>query len=85
MSIRAVLLTLAVLINLPALAQQAELDDATVAERTEAISQTLRCVVCQNQSIADSNATLAEDMRIKEVKERRNKKNKIKNEKRKRR
>ncbi|MAI90065.1 cytochrome c-type biogenesis protein [Ponticaulis sp.] len=63
MSIRAVLLTLAVLINLPALAQQAELDDATVAERTEAISQTLRCVVCQNQSIADSNATLAEDMR----------------------
>lgn len=31
--------------------------------RTEAISKTLRCVVCQNQSIYDSNAPLAEDMR----------------------
>lgn len=34
-----------------------------VEERTEAISKTLRCVVCQNQSIYDSNAPLAEDMR----------------------
>ncbi|MEL7108604.1 MAG: cytochrome c-type biogenesis protein [Pseudomonadota bacterium] len=34
-----------------------------VDERTEAISKTLRCVVCQNQSIYDSNAPLAEDMR----------------------
>lgn len=31
--------------------------------RTEAVSKTLRCVVCQNQSIYDSNAPLAEDMR----------------------
>ena len=35
----------------------------TVDARTEAISKTLRCVVCQNQSIYDSNAPLAEDMR----------------------
>ncbi len=34
-----------------------------VDARTEAISKTLRCVVCQNQSIYDSNAPLAEDMR----------------------
>lgn len=36
---------------------------AEVDARTEAISKTLRCVVCQNQSIYDSNAPLAEDMR----------------------
>lgn len=34
-----------------------------IDERTETISKTLRCVVCQNQSIYDSNAPLAEDMR----------------------
>lgn len=33
------------------------------AERAEALSETLRCVVCQNQSIADSDAGLAVDMR----------------------
>lgn len=38
-------------------------DESVIAERTEAISETLRCVVCQNQSIADSNAPLAQDMR----------------------
>lgn len=31
--------------------------------RTEEVSKTLRCVVCQNQSIYDSNAPLAQDMR----------------------
>ncbi len=38
-------------------------DPALVERRTEAISKTLRCVVCQNQSIHDSNAPLATDMR----------------------
>ncbi len=38
-------------------------DPAVIAARTEAISKTLRCVVCQNQSIHDSNAPLAADMR----------------------
>ena len=47
-----------------ALAQvQPAADPAVVAARTEAISKTLRCVVCQNQSIHDSNAPLAADMR----------------------
>ena len=32
--------------------------------RARAISQQLRCVVCQNQSIDDSNAPLAQDLRI---------------------
>lgn len=34
-----------------------------IGTRTEAVSKTLRCVVCQNQSIYDSNAPLAQDMR----------------------
>lgn len=37
--------------------------EAQIIERTETISKGLRCVVCQNQSIADSESTLAEDMR----------------------
>ena len=37
--------------------------ESEIDERTEAVSKTLRCVVCQNQSIYDSNAPLAEDMR----------------------
>ncbi len=61
--LRALFLSFALLSAHAAFAQSAELDDATVEQRTEDISRTLRCVVCQNQSIADSNATLAEDMR----------------------
>lgn len=38
-------------------------NEAEIDGRTETISKTLRCVVCQNQSIYDSNAPLAEDMR----------------------
>ncbi len=38
-------------------------DPELIALRTEAVSKTLRCVVCQNQSIYDSNAPLAQDMR----------------------
>ena len=53
------------LIGTAAWAQEAQPTDDTeiVDTRTEAISKTLRCVVCQNQSIYDSNAPLAEDMR----------------------
>ena len=38
-------------------------DEAVVEARVKAISKTLRCVVCQNQSIYDSSAPLAADMR----------------------
>lgn len=38
-------------------------EPAEIEARTEAVSKTLRCVVCQNQSIHDSNAPLAQDMR----------------------
>ncbi len=40
------------------------LDDPVLEARARAITQDLRCVVCQNQSIDDSNAPLAKDMRI---------------------
>lgn len=48
---------------LSAAAQNGELSEAEIQLRTERISKTLRCVVCQNQSIYDSNAPLAADMR----------------------
>jgi cytochrome c-type biogenesis protein CcmH len=40
------------------------LQDAALEGRARALSQDLRCVVCQNQSIDDSNAPLAHDLRV---------------------
>jgi len=40
------------------------LKDAALEARAREISKELRCVVCQNQSIDDSNAPLAHDMRV---------------------
>lgn len=40
------------------------LDDPALEARALEISRNLRCVVCQSQSIDDSNAPLAKDMRI---------------------
>ena len=43
-------------------------DDPALQQRYERIHRELRCLVCQNQTIADSNATLASDLR-REVRE----------------
>ena len=40
------------------------LGDPTLEERARNISKDLRCLVCQNESIDDSNASLAKDLRI---------------------
>lgn len=40
------------------------LKDQALEKRARAISLNLRCLVCQNQSIDDSNAGLAKDLRI---------------------
>lgn len=40
------------------------LDDPVLESRAREVSKELRCVVCQNQSIDDSNADLARDMRV---------------------
>ena len=37
--------------------------DATVEERAARLEHELRCLVCQNQTIAESNAPLAQDLR----------------------
>jgi cytochrome c-type biogenesis protein CcmH len=40
------------------------LSDATLEARARALSKEFRCMVCQNQSIDDSEAPLARDLRI---------------------
>jgi cytochrome c-type biogenesis protein CcmH len=51
---------------LPARAVQPDeiLPDPKLEARARNISEGLRCLVCQNQSIDDSNASLAKDLRI---------------------
>ena len=67
---RGVLATLAVLgaVLIAATAAGVEpiemLADPVMETRARAISKNLRCLVCQNQSIDDSNAPLARDLRI---------------------
>jgi cytochrome c-type biogenesis protein CcmH len=50
----------------PALAVQPDevLSDANLEARARALSRELRCMVCQNQSIDDSDAPLAKDLRV---------------------
>lgn len=54
------------LLAAPALAVQPDeiLDDPALEARARALSSGLRCVVCRNESIDDSNADLARDMRL---------------------
>ena len=40
------------------------LNDPILEERARDISKDLRCLVCQNESIDESNASLAKDLRI---------------------
>jgi cytochrome c-type biogenesis protein CcmH len=63
----AVLLALGVaLTSMPAAAVLPDevLDDPVLEERARALSAQLRCLVCQNQSIDDSNAALARELRL---------------------
>lgn len=39
-------------------------EDPAVEARLKALSVELRCLVCQNQTLADSSAPLAEDLRV---------------------
>ena len=59
------LLALAAL-SAPAFAVQPDeiLPDVKLEQRARKISADLRCLVCQNQSIDDSDASLAKDLRI---------------------
>jgi cytochrome c-type biogenesis protein CcmH len=63
---RAALLALSLIAALPALAvtPQERLADPAMEARAREISAGLRCLVCQNQSIDDSEAPLAKDLRV---------------------
>ena len=63
---RALLVTAVVAAGAPALAVQPDeiLKDGKLEARARALSQELRCMVCQNQSIDDSDAPLAKDLRV---------------------
>ena len=43
--------------------QRPVIDDPAVEERLKNLSHELRCLVCQNETLADSRADLAEDLR----------------------
>jgi len=66
-----VFILILVLISLtaPALAIEAKpVEDPQIEQRMQALTQQLRCLVCQNETLADSRADLAEDLR-KEIRE----------------
>jgi cytochrome c-type biogenesis protein CcmH len=60
------LILLLLLLPMAALAVQPDevLSDPALEARAREISRNLRCVVCQNQSIDDSDAPLARDLRL---------------------
>lgn len=58
---RNLLFLLIIFIVFAAPAQAAE--DAALEQRVQRLSEELRCLVCQNQSLADSNADLAIDLK----------------------
>jgi Uncharacterized protein involved in biosynthesis of c-type cytochromes len=59
-------LMLSILAPLPAMAVNPDevLADPVLEQRARNLSAQLRCMVCQNQSIDDSNAELARDLRV---------------------
>ena len=63
---RVILLLLALLVAAPAYAVQPDemLADPVLEARARAISKEVRCLVCRNESIDDSNAKLARDLRL---------------------
>lgn len=63
---RACLIGLAISFASPAFAVQPDeiLDDPVLESRARDISAGLRCLVCRNESIDESNADLARDMRL---------------------
>lgn len=65
-ALRILILPFMLLASAAALAVEPDevLSDPALEARARALSAELRCVVCQNQSIDDSNAPLARDLRI---------------------
>jgi cytochrome c-type biogenesis protein CcmH len=59
----ALLVTLVIGAAAHALDANGQIEDPLLQARYEKITKDLRCLVCQNESVADSNAPLAEDLR----------------------
>lgn len=62
--LRALFAALLLLAAAPVLAQEPQLADPALEQRARDLSREIRCVVCQSQSVADSDADIARDMRI---------------------
>ena len=62
--IAAVLLVTIAVSSVHAVEPSERLADPTLEARARALSKELRCLVCQNQSIDESNADLAHDLRV---------------------
>jgi len=62
---RVYFLVLLVFFTVPAIAKEAQPSaaDPVLEERVMKLSKELRCLVCQNETLADSRADLAEDLR----------------------
>jgi cytochrome c-type biogenesis protein CcmH len=68
--IKPILLAMLLAFSLPALANEAapkqalpNADDPVIEQRMVKLAEDLRCLVCQNESLAGSHAELAEDLR----------------------
>jgi cytochrome c-type biogenesis protein CcmH len=61
---RFLLACLLLLFALPVFAQAIQYRDDAEERRFRALTEELRCVMCQNQSLADSNAPIAHDLRL---------------------
>lgn len=62
----AIVIVFCVALSAPVLSVEPDeiLSDPALEERARAISQQLRCLVCQNESIDSSNADVARDLRV---------------------
>src|SRR5713101_7670702 len=59
-----ILILVLISLSAPALAKEAKpVEDPQIEQRMQALTQQLRCLVCQNETLADSQADLAEDLR----------------------
>ena len=64
-----ILILVLISLSASALAKEARpVEDPQIEQRMQALTQQLRCLVCQNETLADSHADLAEDLR-KEIRE----------------
>ena len=62
---KSILLALAIMLGAPAYAGEAQPvgEDPAIEARMVKLAEDLRCLVCQNESLAGSHAELAEDLR----------------------